>query len=133
MKRKQLLIVSFLFFAGFQSPLQALGLGELELKSHLHQILDVKIPLISATSNELASLNARITRGEDSLSSGANWSDGLKVKAVGNVDGVPYLKITSVEVLREPAVSFVLELVWSNGRMQREYSLLLNPRGIVAE
>lgn len=37
-----------------------------------------------------------------------------------------YIKITSKEIIREPVVTFTLELIWPAGRLQCEYSLLID-------
>lgn len=127
MNKRIFLIALFLFAAGFQPAVQALALGELELKSHLNQPLNVVIPLVFSKGNELGELKLNIGSPEGQSSSSQARHD-LKVEIVENNGNQPYLKITSKNTLREPALTFVLDMRWPSGRIQREYSILLNPR-----
>ena len=127
MNKRILLIALFLFFAWFQPAVLALALGELELKSHLNQKLNVVIPLVFSKENELIELKLSIVRPEGQSSGLQAWHN-LKVEIVENEGDQPYLKISSKDTLREPALSFVLDMRWPSGHIQREYSLLLDPR-----
>lgn len=110
-----------------QSDAYALALSEVKLKSSLNQPLNATIELLSATPAELDSLNIFISRSKSkSADSGEYWPQ-LKVELVRMEKGNSYLKITSKDNMREPVFNFMLELGWSSGRIQREYSLLLNP------
>jgi len=122
-----LLTAFILLFAGFQPVAQALALGELELKSHLNQKLNVVIPLIFSKENELAELKLSISSPDEQVSGLRVWHN-LKVEVIENEGNQPYLKISSKDLLREPALNFVLDMRWSTGRIQRNYSLLLDPK-----
>ena len=54
MKRKLLLVLAFIALPGFAN---ALGLGKLQLNSALNQPFDARIELLSASADELDSLN----------------------------------------------------------------------------
>ncbi len=127
MNKKILSMGLFLLFTGFQPAVQALALGELELKSHLNQPLNVEIPLILSKESELLELKLSIMKPEGRSLGGQTWHN-LKVEIVDNDGKQPYLKISSKKTLREPALKFVLDMRWPSGRIQREYSLLLDPR-----
>lgn len=127
MNKRILLIALFLLFAGFQSAVQALALGELELKSHLNQPLNVEIPLVLSKGSEIDDLKASIGRLKDESQGLQTWHQ-LRVEIIENDGSQPYLKITSKKTIREPALRFVLEMYWPSGRIQREYSLLLDLR-----
>jgi len=122
-----LLSAFILLFAGFQPVAQALALGELELKSHLNQRLNVVIPLIFSKENELAELRLSISSPDEQVSGVRAWHN-LKVEVIENEGNQPYLKISSKALLREPALNFVLDMRWSTGRIQRNYSILLDPK-----
>ncbi len=126
MNKRIFLIAMFLLFAGFQSAVQALALGELELKSHLNQPLNVEIPLSFSKQSELDGLKLTIGRAEGESQGLQSWHN-LRVEIVENDGSQPYLKITSKNTIREPAVKFVLDMHWPGGRIQREYSLLMDP------
>jgi len=120
-----LLSAFILFFAGFQPLAYALALGELELKSYLNQPLNVVIPLEFSKESELDELHLSIERPDD-LASGLQYLQNLKVEIVENDGNQPYLKITSRDNVHEPTLNFVLDMRWSTGRIQRNYSLLLD-------
>ncbi len=120
-----LLSAFILLFAGFQPVVQALALGELELKSQLNQPLNVVIPLAFSTENELAELKLSISYPEEQVSGLKAWHS-LKVEVIENEGNQPYLKISSKELIREPTLSFILDMRWSTGRIQRSYSLLMD-------
>ena len=125
MNIRTLLTTFILLFAGFQPVAQALALGELELKSYLNQPLNVIIPLAFAKENELVGLTLSVRRADEQASGLQAWHN-LKVEIVENEGNQPYLKISSKDTLREPVLSFVLDMRWSSGRIQRNYSLLLD-------
>lgn len=127
MNKKILSIGLFLLIAGFQPAVQALALGEVELKSHLNQPLNVEIPLILSKESELLELKLSITKPKGQSQGLQAWHN-LTVEVVDNNGNQPYLKITSKNTLREPALRFTLDMRWSGGHIQREYSLLLDPQ-----
>ena len=127
MNIRNLLLAFILFFAGFQPVAQALALGELELKSHLNQRLNAVIPLVFSTENELAELKLSINNPDEQAAGRRAWHN-LKVEVIENEGNQPYLKISSKNALREPALSFILDMTWSTGRIQRSYSLLIDPK-----
>jgi len=120
-----LLTAFILLFAGFQPVAHALALGELELKSYLNQPLNVVIPLEFSKESELEELKLSI-RLPDEQAAGLQVLHNLKVEIIENEGNQPYLKISSKDNLHEPALSFVLDMRWSSGRIQRNYSLLLD-------
>ena len=109
-----------------QTDVYALALSEIKLNSSLNQQLNATIELISATSAELDSLNIFVSRIRSESTVRGAWPQ-LKVELVRMEKGNSYLKLTSKDNVREPLLNFLLELAWSSGRIQREYSLLLNP------
>lgn len=103
----------------------ALSVSDIELKSSLNQRLEAKIHLSSVNRDELNSLQIRIN---DIVGSTATvQSSNLRHEIIENDNG-HYINITSQDVIREPVLSFSLELSWSKGRLIREYSLLLDPK-----
>ena len=122
----RILLMSFiLLFAGFQPAAQALALGELELKSYLNQRLEVFIPLISPKEGDLSALRLSASRPDEEDLSLRVWRD-LEAELIDNQGDEPYLRVTSKTPLREPSLSFVLDVRWPNGRIQRSYSLFLD-------
>ncbi len=100
----------------------ALALSEAELKSHLNQLLDVRIELKTDNAAEIDELKIELR------SPLANYSSRYHLKyKVLNSDGVYILQITSQDVIREPIVEFILDIGWSDGHVIKEYSFLIDP------
>lgn len=106
---------------------QALALSDIQLNSSLNQTLDATIEILTATPQELDSLNASVNRLTNEATSNYKWP-GVKVVLVRPEKGKSYLKITSKQSVREPILNFLLDLEWATGRVKREYSLLINPQ-----
>ena len=102
------------------TAVQALSLSEAELTSYLNQPLNARVMLGGISPAELASLQVGFVQA-----GGAYIS--LTSELVDDATG-KYIRISSKQIIREPVVTFILELAWTGGRMQREYSLLLDPK-----
>lgn len=100
-----------------------LAVSDVELQSGLNQRLDARIRLLSASQAELDSLTVSVT-GTDS---GGQSYVAVKQEIAQDDQGL-YIHVTSVNAIREPILKLQLELVWSQGRLSREYSLILDPR-----
>ena len=116
----RLVLVAFLSL--HVASAQALALSEVELKSHLNQRLDARIELSSVEQDELDNLTINLTYSSPNQVSRYQLKYEILRNDLGNV-----LKITTSDVVREPVISFTLEIVWSNGHVIREYSLLIDP------
>lgn len=110
----------------FHPLAHALAMSELELKSSLNQPLNAIINL-TARPDELDSLNITVSRLTDKSGALQHWP-GIKVRLIRKEGDKNYLSITSEDVIREPIVNFLLELNWSQGRILREFSLLIDPQ-----
>ena len=105
---------------------QALAVSDIQLNSHLNQKLSAEVQLLSVTSEELDQLNMRITETDPDTGQ-RHTSTGLTVSISQSSSGQHYLRILSDQVIREPIVSFSLELSWPDGRLERKYVLLIDP------
>ena len=109
---------------------QALQLGEMTLKSKLNQPLSVEIELLdvgglsaSDIVPSLASSQAFVDAGVDRQA----FLDELSFTPVLNPSGRSVVRITSSKPLPDSYVRFLLQVQWSNGRLMRDYSVLLDP------
>ena len=108
----------------------ALGLGNLELNSGLNQPFDAKIELLSATAEDLQSLNIALADSDAFERAGIDRPfllSNLKFEVDSSGEGPAYILITSRDAIREPFLNFLLEASWSKGRLYREYTVLLDP------
>ena len=54
-------------------------------------------------------------------------TDYLRAEMVSDTTG-QYIQISSREAVREPVLTFTIEIAWSAGKLQREYTLLIDPK-----
>ncbi|WP_339733404.1 FimV/HubP family polar landmark protein [uncultured Pseudomonas sp.] len=108
----------------------ALGLGEVTLQSALNQPLVAEIELLEVrdlASNEviptLASPEAFTKAGVDRQF----FLTDLKFTPVLKPNGKSVIRVTSSKPMREPYLNFLVEVLWPNGRLLREYTVLLDP------
>lgn len=124
----RLLLLPLLLLAG---QVLALGLGDIRLQSALNEPLRAEIDLLAATSEELDHLTVQLASAEtfkrygldrpyfladmafDIVKSGTNTGNIIRIRTRGPVT--------------EPFVTFLVEAIWSRGRLLREYTLLLDP------
>ena len=108
----------------------ALGLGKLKLNSALNEPFDARIRLLSPTADELDSLAVGLA---DSAAFARVNID--RPAVLGRLRftldraerGADTIHITSADPIREPFLTFLIEINWSNGRLFREYTVLLDP------
>jgi pilus assembly protein FimV len=108
----------------------ALGLGDIQLDSKLNEPLRAHIPLLSVGNLSKEQILARLAKADEFQKAGLeyytymNW---IRLKPVLKEDGQAYLELTTREPIKEPVVDLLIEVNWPNGRLQREYALLLDP------
>ena len=108
----------------------ALGLGEVTLQSALNQPLVAEIELLESrdlAANEvmptLASAEAFNKAGIDRQF----FLTDLTFTPVLKPNGKSVIRVTSNKPMREPYLNFLVQVLWPNGQLQREYTLLLDP------
>ncbi|MEE4673024.1 FimV/HubP family polar landmark protein [Pseudomonas alliivorans] len=109
---------------------QALGLGELSVKSTLNQPLVAEIELTDAQGVNASQVVPSLATTADFAQAGITrqaFLNDLSFTPVINASGKSVLRITSSKPVREPYVKFLVQVLWPNGRLLREYSLLLDP------
>ena len=107
----------------------ALGLGELTLQSYLNEPLRAEVDLLEVDGLDEGQVRIRLAANEDFDRAGvdrAYFLTGLKfeIELEGRDQG--RLIITSREPVREPFLDFLIEARWPNGRLLREYTVLLD-------
>jgi pilus assembly protein FimV len=114
------------------SVANAAGLGKLTVNSSLGQALNAEIDLVSVQPGELDLLVARVAPPEAFRDARIEYSSSLRLLRFSvekRASGQPYLKVTSVGPINEPFVDALIEVTWPQGRIQREYPILLDPPG----
>lgn len=108
----------------------ALGLGEMTVKSSLNQPLDAEIQLLDVRDLNTDELKSALAANEEfvkaHMARPAFLGD-LIFTPVIRPNGKSVLRVTSSKAVREPYLDFLVQLTWPSGRAMREYSLLLDP------
>ena len=123
-------LYSILLLLLIPSLASALGLGKLKLNSALNEPFDARIRLLSPTAAELDSLEVRLA--DSAAFARVNMDrpavlSRLRFTLDRAERGADTLHITSADPIREPFLMFLIEINWSNGRLFREYTVLLDP------
>ena len=108
----------------------ALGLGDIKLSSYLNQPLKAQIGLLPAQAGELDDTKIGLAPNDAFERAGIERRDvldQLNFKVVKGADGRPVIQVTSQQPIKEPFLDFILQVTWPNGRLLREYTVLLDP------
>jgi pilus assembly protein FimV len=127
--RFRILSLAAILLATGSGVSQALGLGDIQLKSTLNAPLNAEIELI-ATPEELASLKTQIASRETFSRYGLDYPaflSGIQVKPLRLPDGRTVVQLTSSAAMTEPFATLLIEAAWARGRNLREYTVLFDP------
>jgi pilus assembly protein FimV len=125
--------LSLLTLACLGSQAQAVGLGNIEVNSKLNQPLNARIKLMSIPRQDMQNLGnvkVRLASAEAFKRAGLERPvvlSNLKFSVEGSGDTSADIRISSSQPIKEPFVNFLLEVDWPNGRILREYTVLLDP------
>ncbi|WP_152614005.1 type IV pilus assembly protein FimV [Pseudomonas sp. 11/12A] len=109
----------------------ALGLGEMTVHSALNQPLRADIALMDAAGLEEGELSVSLATADEFSRAGVErvlFLDNLKFTPVlrGNRR---LIQVTSNKPVNEPFLNFLVQLNQPNGRLLREYTVLIDPPG----
>ncbi len=130
MVRVRNLVLAIAAATALTSKAFALGLGEVKLQSSLNQPLVAEIELLDTKGLGMAEIIPGLASVEDFNKVGVDrafFLNDLKFEPIKRPDGRPVVRVTSTQPVREPYLNFLVEVMWPNGRLLREYTLLLDP------
>lgn len=107
----------------------ALGLGEITVKSALDQPLVAEVELLETKGLTVDEIRSRLASVEEFGQAGVDrpyFLTSLQFTPVLQ-GGRSYVRITSTQPVREPFINFLMEVYWPNGKLLKEYTLLLDP------
>jgi pilus assembly protein FimV len=107
-----------------------LGLGEIELDSALNQEFNATIELFDASGLESGEILVSLGSSEDFDRIGVErffFLTGLEFQVGVAANGDPQIEVTSSRPITEPYLNFLVEVLWPNGRLLKEYTVLLDP------
>ncbi len=106
------------------------GLGNLNVHSALGEPLKVDIELLSVSPEELSTLVAGIASEEAYVAQGIKHlaiHNNIKAEITKKLDGVTMLTLRSIQPINDPYLGLLVQIDWAAGRLQREYTVLLDP------
>ncbi|MGA1318522.1 MAG: type IV pilus assembly protein FimV, partial [Rubrivivax sp.] len=114
----------------FSTAAHPLSLGRMSVLSALGEPLRAEIDVTSLTAEQTASLQVGLAPAEVYRAAGMDYSEllrGTQVVLTRRADGRSVLQVSSDRAARDPFVDLILQATWANGRLVREYTVLLDP------
>lgn len=123
---------------GLLAPLgaSALGVGDIRLHSGLNQSLNAEIPLVLSGADSLDDVKVSLAGPEAFAKAGVErqyFLTKLQFSTVQKSNGQYAILVSSREVMREPFLNFLVEVNWPQGRVLREFTVLLDPPASLPE
>lgn len=108
----------------------AIGMGEMAVRSKLNQPLRAEVPMIELRPGEVDQARVFIRPVDDIAVGSTNSAIVAKLSGsfVARGGGQYQLQIRSTENIREPVVTFYVEVVLPNAHTRREFTVLLDPQ-----
>jgi len=110
----------------------AAGLGRLNVLSGLGQPFRGEIDLVSVQPGEADSLVVSLAPPEAFSTAQISYPPsalGLRFNIEKRASGQYYVTVNSAQAITEPFLDLLVELNWASGRIQREYTALIDPVG----
>ncbi|MEX0614484.1 MAG: LysM peptidoglycan-binding domain-containing protein, partial [Methylophaga sp.] len=131
MTQKHIVSLSVVAALGLLSPLSAyaFGLGQISVNSALNQPFEAEIPVTSLRATERGNLDVRLASPSDFDRAGLDRSlllTQLRFEVIEQ-GASARVKITSQVPIKEPFLDFLITASAGEGRMLREYTVLLDP------
>lgn len=108
----------------------ALSVGEMDVRSFLGEPLNVSIDLSSATKSELSTLEVTLAPRSSFAQAQITYpknAENLLIEVDSSNKGSPKILVKSVNSISEPFVHLLLKISWAGGNMLREYTALIDP------
>jgi pilus assembly protein FimV len=112
----------------------ALGLGAAKVLSPIGQPLLAEIDITEISAEEASNLQVKVPGAEAFKAAGVDYSriaSDVQVTLQKRANGRSYLRLASNQTVTDPFLDLVIEANWGNGRVIRDYTLLLDPPSTV--
>jgi pilus assembly protein FimV len=109
---------------------QALSLGRLTVQSSLGEALRAEIDITNMSPEEASSLRTTLASPEAFRAAGVEFNpvlSGAQLALARRPDGRAYIRVTGDRAVSEPFVDVIIDFAWASGRLQRAYTLLIDP------
>lgn len=108
----------------------AFSLGRMTVQSALGENLRAEIDVTNLTPEEAATLHSAIASPDAFRAAGVDFNpalSGAEASLQKRSDGRAVIRIVGSRAVSEPFVDLILNLNWTGGRLQRSYTLLIDP------
>ncbi len=107
----------------------AFGLGEIEINSALNQPMDAEIDLVGFSAATIDEVQVELASQQMFERVGVPRPYILtRLKFTPMIsNGKPVIKVTSTDAVREPFLTFLVDVRWAKGKLLREYAVMLDP------
>ncbi len=108
----------------------AVGLGDITVHSALNQKLNAEIELLETRGMSESEIVAQLASTEDFKRVGIErffFLTALQFHVEVRDGDHAILRITSTQPITEPYLNFLVQVIWPNGRLLKEYTVLLDP------
>lgn len=112
------------------AAVNALGLGPIEVRSHLNEPFDARIPIIGGAAAGDGPVSVFLAEPQRFRAAGLARPfvlATLQFEVVGGEQGPQYVQVSSRQPLREPVLDFLVELSAPSARLVQRYTVLLDP------
>jgi pilus assembly protein FimV len=128
MKKKLILLTLVFGLTIVSQSTFSLGMGNIQVYSSLDEPLRANIELIVSPDEDIQNLNVALASTADYQRVGLDKSFVPSNIAVAlDPDNPNIINVTSNGPVSEPIVSLLLDVNWNNGRILREFTILLDP------
>lgn len=125
---KRLVLLSCMFTLPGMS--WALSFGEISSNSYLNQKLDAEVKLHTLNPSEVIDARVTLASKEAHERAGIDMNyilQKLRFSVVSKGSNEFVVRVVTKQPVKEPVIEFVLELDWVTGRVQRSFSIHLDP------
>ena len=132
---RKLILASTMSLILVGTEAHALGVGALHTQSALNQPFLGQIELTDVRPDELDAVKASIASSEAYVKVGLERSyylTRLQFTPEVSAQGKPLVRVSSREPIREPYMDLLVEVVWPQGQLVKQYTLLLDPPSLTA-
>lgn len=108
----------------------AMGLGDITVLSKLNEPLNIEIAIIDTSSTPIDDIVVRNAHRETYKRArllNPDIFNKVRFKIVKKTNGSVIARLTSRRPVKEPFITFIADLRWPEGHINREYTFLLDP------
>lgn len=128
MKQKLILLALVIGLTIVSQSSLSLGMGKIQVYSSLNEPLRSSIDLLANAEEELDKLSVKLASSEDYQKVGLDKSFvPANIMVAFDAENPYQINVTSNGPVTEPIVSLLLDVEWGNGRILREFTILLDP------